>query len=399
MTRDLIILGATGSIGRAALDVVRSLRQSGMEMRVVGLSGRQNAALLAEQVREFRPQAVAVGSPAAAQALRDAASGWRGAVLAGPDAPAELAGATAADLVLVAVEGVAGLPPALAALDSGKDVALATKEALVAGGELITRAASRAGRRVLPVDSEHSAIFQCLAGHPPEEVARLWITASGGPFRGWSPEEMARVTPAQALRHPTWKMGKKVTVDSATLMNKGLEVIEAHWLFGVPGDRIEIVIHPQSLVHSLVEFVDGSVLAQLAPTDMRLPIQYALTYPERRRGPLAPLDVRALGTLEFAPPDLDRFPCLAHARDALRRGGTAPAVLNAADEAAVRLFLDGRIGFAEIASLVGRALAQHRPGSAASLEAVLAADEETRARIRAAVRPAGEGVTHASGGI
>lgn len=389
MTHDLIILGATGSIGRAALDVVRQLRNAGTEIRIVGLSARANAGLLAEQVREFRPRAVAVGSPGAAQAFRDAASPWRGTVLAGPDAVVELAGSTEADLVLVAVDGVAGLPPALAALESGKSVALATKEALVAGGELITAAASRAGRRILPVDSEHSAIFQCLAGRAPDDVARLWITASGGPFRRWSSEQMAMVTPDEALRHPTWKMGKKVTVDSSTLMNKGLEIIEAHWLFGIPGDRIEIVIHPQSLVHSLVEFVDRSILAQLGPTDMRLPIQYALTYPQRRPAPLEPLDVRRLGTLEFEPPDLARFPCLGHAREALRRGGTAPAVLNAADEVAVRLFLDGRIGFVEIAQLVGRTLARHRPRPAASLEAVMAADAEAREQVRAAVRRSG----------
>ncbi len=397
--RDLIILGATGSIGRAALDVVRSLRMAGTAIRVAGLSARENAALLAEQAREFHPSAVAVGSAGAAQAFREAASGWQGKVLAGPDAPAELAGETTAGLVLVAVEGVAGLAPVLAALRSGKDVALATKEALVAGGELITSAASEHGRRILPVDSEHSAIFQCLAGHTPGDVARVWITASGGPFRTWSREQMAAVTPAQALRHPTWKMGKKVTVDAATLMNKGLEIIEAHWLFGIPADRIEVVIHPQSLVHSLVEFVDGSTLAHLGPTDMRLPIQYALTYPERRPAPLPPLDVRTLGTLEFGPPDPGRFPCLAHAREALTRGGTAPAALNAADEVAVRLFLDGRIGFTEIASLVARVLSVHRPHPATSLEAVVAADAEARARAWSYGRSDGERVTHASGGI
>ncbi len=380
MTRGLALLGATGSIGRATLDVVRSLRRSGAEIRVVGLSAHRNAALLAEQVREFHPQAVAVGTHSAARALRDAVPGWPGEVRAGPGAPAWLAAGTSADLVLVAVEGIVGLAPVLAALEAGKDVALATKEALVAGGALITGTAARTGRRLLPVDSEHSAIFQCLAGCAAGDVARLWLTASGGPFRRLSQGEMTAVTPAQALRHPTWKMGTKVTVDSATLMNKGLEIIEAHWLFNVPGERIEVVIHPQSIVHSCVEFVDGSILAQLGPRDMRLPIQYALTYPERRPAAAAPLDVRALGALEFEPPDPVRFPCLAHAREALARGGTAPAVLNAADEAAVRLFLDGRIGFPEIASLVGRVLAGHRVRPAVSLADVLAADREARAQ-------------------
>jgi len=381
--RRLVLLGSTGSIGRAALDVVRSLSEAGVELQVVGLSAHRNVSLLAEQVRQFCPAAVAVASPGAGDALRAAARGWRGDVLVGQDALAALVAGGAADLVLVAVEGIAGLRPTLAALEANKDVALATKEALVAGGALITAAASRRGRRLLPVDSEHSAIFQCLADHAPEDVARLWLTASGGPFRRLSREEMAVVSPAQALRHPTWKMGKKVTVDSATLMNKGLEIIEAHWLFGVPPERIEVVIHPQSLLHSCVEFVDGSILAQLGPRDMRLPIQYALTYPQRRSAASQRLDLRTMGTLEFEPPDPVRFPCLVHAREALARGGTAPAALNAADEVAARLFLDGRIGFAEIASLVGRVLEHHHPQPATSVEAVLAADRAARAQAEA----------------
>jgi len=338
--RRLAILGSTGSIGRAALDVVRSLRASGEAFEVVGLAAHRNIELLAAQVREFRPAAVAVAASrdAAAEALGAGAPGWHGEVLAGADGLAALAAGTGAELVLVAVSGVAGLRPTLAALDAGADVALATKEALVAGGPLIMEAAARSGRRLVPVDSEHSAIFQCLAGQSQAEVRRLWLTASGGPFRRRSPEELDAVTPQEALRHPTWSMGRKVTVDSATLMNKGLEIIEAHWLFGVPAERIEVVIHPQSLVHSCVEFVDGSVLAQIGPRDMRLPIQYALTYPRRQPAPPRPLDLRALGALEFEPPDPRRFPCLVHAREALARGGTAPAVLNAADEVAVRLF-------------------------------------------------------------
>lgn len=379
--RRIVLLGSTGSIGRAALDVVRSLRDAGEPLEVVGLSAHRRVPLLAEQAQEFRPAAVAVAAPDVEPGeVRAAVTEWRGEVLVGPDGLDALASGYGADLVLVAVEGVAGLRPTLAALRAGADVALATKEVLVAGGPLVTETAARAGRRLLPVDSEHSAIFQCLAGRTQDEVARIWLTASGGPFRRLSGEDMAAVTPEDALRHPTWEMGPKVTVDSATLMNKGLEIIEAHWLFGVAPDRIEVVVHPQSLVHSCVELVDGSVLAHIGPRDMRLPIQYALTYPRRRpAGAVAPLDLRTLGTLEFEPPDPARFPCLSYARQALARGGTAPAALNAADEVAVHLFLEGRITFPEIAGLVRRVLDTHRPQPAVSLEAVLDADREARA--------------------
>lgn len=383
MSRRLVVLGSTGSIGRAALDVVRGLRGTGVVLEVVGLSARRNVPALVEQIVEFRPEAVAVPTKEAAQALRTLVPSWPGQVLVGPDALANLARAEA-DLVMVAVEGIAGLAPTLAALESGKDVALATKEALVAGGPLVLAAASRAGRALLPVDSEHSAIFQCLAGHSRSEVARLWLTASGGPFRRVPRDALRTVTPAEALRHPTWSMGRKVTVDSATLMNKGLEVIEAHYLFGVPPERIEVVVHPQSLVHSCVEFVDGSVLAQLGPRDMRLPIQYALTYPHRPPHAPARLDLRTVGTLEFEPPDLDRFPCLQYAREALARGGTAPAALNAANEVAVHLFLEGRIGFTDIPRVIRDVLDRHRVRPAASLEAVLESDREARALAEAA---------------
>lgn len=387
MTRRLVILGSTGSVGQAALDVVRHLREAGTAIEVVGLSAHSNVPLLIEQIREVRPAAVAVGTPEAADVLRAALPEWRGNVVAGPDGLAALASGTDADLVLVAVVGIAGLPPTLAALRGGADVALATKEVLVAGGSLIMDAAARLGRRLLPVDSEHSAIFQCLSGHAHGEVARLWLTASGGPFRGMSGDDLADVRPEQALRHPTWRMGKKVTVDSATLMNKGLEIIEAHWLFGVDQERIEVVIHPQSLIHSCVEFVDGSLVAQIGPRDMRLPIQYALTYPQRMPGQVAPLDLRTVGALSFDAPDPVRFPCLVYARDALRRGGTAPAALNAANEVAVQLFLDGRIGFSEIPRLVRTVLDRHRSRPAVSVEAVLAADREARAMAEAVTTP------------
>ncbi|HEV2281148.1 MAG TPA: 1-deoxy-D-xylulose-5-phosphate reductoisomerase [bacterium] len=382
MRRRIALLGSTGSIGRATLDVVGRLRGAGIEIEVAALAARRDVATLAAQIRTFRPAAAALQRREDADALRAAVPGWEGEVLSGPEGLERLA-AAGADLVVVAVEGVAGLAPTLAALGAGADVALATKEALVAGGALVVEAAVRAGRRLLPIDSEHSAIFQCLEGRPSADVARLWLTASGGPFRRTPADAMAKVTREDALRHPTWQMGPKVTVDSATLMNKGLEIIEAHWLFGVAPERIDVVIHPQSIVHSCVELVDGSILAQLGPADMRLPIQAVLTYPHRVPQAIARLDLRALGALEFEAPDEARFPCLGLARDALRRGGTAPAALNAANEAAVRLFLDDRIGFTDIAPAVRRALDAHVPRPAASLADVIAADREARAAVQA----------------
>ena len=372
--RRVVVLGSTGSIGRATLDVARHLG----DLQVVALSAGRNVELLVEQIREFRPEAAAVATAEAAAAVRAAAPAWGGELAWGPQALAELAAGPPADLVLVAVVGIDGLRPTLAALEGGRDVALATKEVLVAAGPLVAAAASRAGRRVLPVDSEPSAVFQCLGARGPNEVARLWITASGGPFLRTPPAAMADVTPAQALRHPTWQMGPKVTVDSATLMNKGFELIEAHWLFGIPADRIEVVIHPQSLVHSCVELVDGTVLAQVGPRDMRLPIQYALTYPGRRPSPVAPLDLRALGSLGFEAPDSERFPCLAYAREALERGGTALPALSAADEAAVGMFLAGRIPFLEIGRVIRRVLDRHRDRAVTRLDDVLDADREAR---------------------
>ena len=371
----MTLLGSTGSIGRSALDVARHLAD---EVTVVGLSARASMERLAEQVRAVRPEAVAVASPEQARALRASVPGWPGDVLVGEQGLADLAAGTSADLVVVAVEGAAGLAPTLAALSAGKDIALATKEVFVAGGELVSTTAARAGRRILPVDSEHSAIFQCLAGQAADAVARLWLTGSGGPFLRLDAAALDRVTPAEALRHPTWKMGPKVTIDSATLMNKGLEIIEARWLFGLPEERIEVVIHPQSVVHSLVEWVDGSVLAQLGVPDMRMPIQYAFTYPRRLQGNTARLDLPTLADLTFEPPDAARFPCLGYARTALRTGGTAPAALNAANEVSVRLFLDGRIRFSDIPRNVDRVLERHAAIPATSLDVILAADAEAR---------------------
>ncbi len=379
--RRVIVLGSTGSIGRAALDVVRGLAP---ELGIVGLSAQRDVDTLVRQIREVRPEAVAVPTSAAAAAVRDGVPDWRGEVFHGADATARLAAGPTADIVLVSVVGIAGLAPTLAALNARRDVALATKEVLVAAGAFVMEAAARSGARVLPVDSEPSAIFQCLAGRDPAEVVRLWLTASGGPFLRAPAAAMAAVTPAQALRHPTWRMGPKVTIDSATLMNKGFEVIEAHWLFGVPIDRIDVVIHPQSIVHSCVQLTDGAVLAQLGAADMRLPIQYALTYPARRPSDVAVLDLRRLGALEFEAPDPGRFPLLDYAREALARGGTALTALGAADEIAVQWFLEGRIGFLEIPRLIRRVLDGHRDGAADSLEHILDADRRARADAEAA---------------
>ncbi|MGH7418722.1 MAG: 1-deoxy-D-xylulose-5-phosphate reductoisomerase, partial [Candidatus Rokuibacteriota bacterium] len=330
--RRVVLLGSTGSIGRQTLDVAAHLG----DVQIAGLATQGNVELLAAQAEQVRPEAVAVGEPEAAARLR-AALPKSITVLEGPSGLADLAALPGADLVLVAVVGVAGLAPTLAALRAGKDVALATKEALVAAGALVTAEARRQSAAILPVDSEHSAIFQCLRDIPRDELRRVLLTASGGPFRDRPLEAIYGATPEEALSHPTWKMGKKITVDSATLMNKGFEVIEARWLFDLPPERIEVVIHPQSLVHGMVELIDGSILAQVAPPDMRLPIQYALTYPQRRPSMMSPLRWDRAGgvTMTFARPDRDRFPALGLAYEALAVGGTMPAALNAANEVAV----------------------------------------------------------------
>ncbi|TMJ11142.1 MAG: 1-deoxy-D-xylulose-5-phosphate reductoisomerase [Bacillati bacterium ANGP1] len=369
----IIILGSTGSIGRQALEIV----QRTGEYQVVGLGARRDVDTLREQTPQFHPQVVAMTDAAAARRLRADISP-QVEVLSGPEAMRELAVWGEADLVLVAVVGIAGLLPTLAALRAGRDVALANKETLVAGGALVMAEARRTGRQLLPIDSEHAAIMQCLRGELVSGVRRVLITGSGGPFLRRPLESLAQVTPDEALAHPTWKMGKKITVDSATLMNKGLEVIEAHWLFGLAAERIDVVIHPQSIVHSLVEFVDGSVKAQLAPPDMRLVIAYALRSEAR-----VPLEAPRLSwdqlTLTFEPPDPARYPCLGYAYEALRIGGTMPAVLNASNEVAVEQFLAGGIGFLDIARSVRRAMDRHRPVAAPAVEEILAADEQARA--------------------
>ena len=360
------ILGATGSIGRSALSVIDA---NADRLEVIGLAAGGNASLLAEQITRYRPKIAAVASAAALDELlsRLGPGAMPPAVDCGADGLIAVATHPDVDIVLCASAGTAGLEATLAAIDAGKTIALANKEVLVMAGSLMMEAAHRKGVAILPVDSEHNAIHQCLHGRRRNEIRRLVLTASGGPFRNLPAAELERVTPDEALQHPTWQMGRKITVDSATLMNKGLEVIEARWLFGMTAREIDVVIHPQSVVHSMVELRDGSVIAQLSVTDMRLPIQYAFAYPDRWEGALPSLDISQLGTLEFSAPDLDRFPCLRLAYDALKQGGAWPIALNAANEVAVEQFLGGRLTFPGIPRVIARALeATDRGGLALS---------------------------------
>lgn len=369
MMKRLAILGSTGSIGRQTLEVVAANRG---RFAVHGLAARGDAALLRQQAAEFGAACVVQGDPAAAM------TGFPVPVLWGEEGLVALAAAPEVDQVVVATSGAAGFAPTLAAIRAGKEVALANKEALVMAGELVTAEARAHGVILRPIDSEHSALWQCLQGEDLGAVERVILTASGGPFRDWTVERMASVTPAEALHHPTWKMGPKITIDSATLFNKGLEVIEAHWLFGLPYERIAVVVHPQSFIHSMVEFRDGSVKAQMGRPDMRLPIQVALGYPERLPARYTSVDWAAADPLTFGPADEERFPCLRLAREAGAAGGTYPAVLAAADEVAVALFLEGRIGFLDIPRLIAGALAAHRPAGELTLELIQAVDCWTR---------------------
>lgn len=376
----LAVLGSTGSIGVTTLDVVARFRD---RFEVTGLAAGKNVERLAVQIETFAPRIVAVADEPSRKDLRDRLPNFRGEIIPGPEGLDAVATEPGADLVVAALVGARGLPPTLRALSAGKHVALANKEALVIAGELMTRAARSAGVRLLPVDSEHNAVFQALRGHEPEDVRRVVLTASGGPFLHRSAAELRTATRAQALQHPTWKMGDKITIDSATLMNKGLEVIEAHWLFELPPERIDVLVHPQSIVHSMVEYVDGSVIAQMGIPDMSIPISYILAYP--RRLPLAhlpPLDLRAVKRLEFMEPDTARFPCLRLAYAALRAGGTAPAVLNGANEVAVEAFLAERIPFLGIPDLLERVLDRHRAQAVDSLAVVIDADRWARQQAR-----------------
>jgi len=376
----LAVLGSTGSIGRQTLDVVRSLPEC---FRIVGLAAGKNLDLLVEQVSEFKPEFV--NYSLAGRDEKDTRNRL-GAMGCTYQSLEEMARNPDVDTVVIATSGVSGLGATLAAVKAGKNIALANKESLVTAGEIITGEARRSGARILPVDSEHSAIWQCLNGEK-QAARRIILTASGGPFRDSSKTQMARITVEQALDHPSWKMGKKVTIDSATLMNKGLEVIEAHWLFDINVEDVVVLIHPQSIVHSMVEFVDGSVKAQLSYPDMRLPIQYALSYPDRLANPDLPrLDWSNFSQLTFQQPDMARFPCLRLAIEAGRKGGTYPAVLCAADEVAVDLFLSRRIGFVDIARLVEQVLERHRQVSRPSVEELMAADTWARETVLGLIR-------------
>jgi 1-deoxy-D-xylulose-5-phosphate reductoisomerase len=378
--KHLAILGSTGSIGRSALAVVDAHPD---RLRVVALAAGDNVELLASQVGRYRPSVVAMATGQAVDRLRSAVGDSPAVTMAvGGDGLVAVATHPEADIVICASTGTTALEAVLAAIDAGKTIALANKEVLVMAGALVTEAARRRGVPILPIDSEHNAVHQCLHGRSHEEIRRVILTASGGPFRQLTREELDRVRPEQALRHPTWQMGRKITVDSATMMNKGLEVIEAHWLFDIPADQIDVVVHPQSIVHSLVELNDGSVIAQLGVTDMRLPIQYACSYPERWGATLPPLDLTRAGHLEFHPPDLDRFPCLGLAYRALRSGQTLPVVLNAANEVAVEAFLASRLGFTAIPSVIERTMNAHAPASVSTLQAVRQADAWARSHAR-----------------
>ena len=382
MRRKLSILGATGSIGKSTLDLVE---RSPERFEVVAVTAATNVDALANVARRTDARLAVVADETRLRDLQELLVGTRCRAAAGEDALIEAA-AGEAELVIAAIVGCAGLRPVMAAVDAGKTVALANKEALVTAGELMTEAAARAGATLLPVDSEHNAIFQCLAGGRTEDVSRIILTASGGPFRTASAEVIGAATPAQAVAHPNWSMGAKISVDSATLMNKGLELIEAHFLFGLPSERIDIVIHPQSVIHSMVEFVDGSVLAQLGTPDMRIPIAYALAWPERLETPAQRLDLAAIARLEFEAPDVTRFPALRLAREALERGGAAPIVLNAANEVAVATFLAGAIRFTDIVKAVEEALADSNLSAPSSIEDVLEIDRHTRSRVEAAMK-------------
>ncbi|MFL6583240.1 MAG: 1-deoxy-D-xylulose-5-phosphate reductoisomerase [Chthoniobacterales bacterium] len=369
----VVVLGATGSIGESSLKVAHDIPD---RIEIVGLAAKSNARKLAEQANAVRPEAVCIADETKLDELRAALS-YEPHIFAGESGLVEIATLASAEMVLVAIVGTGGLRPALAAIEAGKDLAVASKEILVMAGEAVTGAAQQRGVRILPVDSEHNAIFQCLDGRT-SDVRRIVLTASGGPFRNTPSEQFAQITREQALKHPTWNMGPKITIDSATLFNKGLEMIEAHWLFGVEMRRVEVVIHPQSIVHSMVEFADGSVLAQLSHSDMCFPIQYAITWPDRVPNSLPPLDFAKLARLEFFAPRYDDFPALKLARQAGEVGGTLPAVLNATNEVAVSAFLDGRSRFPQIWQTVAEVMERHRVIAHPNLDAILAADQWAR---------------------
>lgn len=384
--RGIAILGSTGSIGCNSLRVIESLGPE--RFKVVALAAGRNIKTLADQIERHHPELVSVDTEESAAQLKIELMA-RGVtaprLLCGEGGLVEVAAYELADCVISATVGAVGFVPTLRALEAGKRVALANKETLVMAGELMTRAAQKSGAELLPVDSEHNALHQCLRGEKRSEVRRIILTASGGPFRTHDKATMSRATVAEAMKHPTWSMGAKITIDSATLMNKGLEVIEAHWLFGFEADEIGIVVHPESVVHSMIELIDGSVIAQMGVTDMRHAIQYALTYPDRCPSELAPLDLAKLSSLHFEAPDLERFPCIALAYRALETGGTLPAAMNAANEEAVHAFIDERIALSDIPLVIEEVMDRHETAPVADLESVLEADRNSRVAAQSAI--------------
>jgi len=373
--RSLTILGSTGSIGRSTLDVVR---QHPDKFTISCLAAGQDVNVLAEQIKEFRPEAVSVMDTESAIKLEALLGDYKPDILYGVEGTSAIAASDGADMVVSAIVGAAGLVPTVSAIKAGKHIALANKETLVVAGQLVSDLVKKHKVRLLPVDSEHSAIFQSLEGHRKEDVERIILTASGGPFRNTPEEELKNVSLEQALKHPQWSMGAKITIDSATMMNKGLEVIEAHWLFNMPAEKIGVVVHPQSIIHSMVEYIDGCVIAQLGAPDMRAPIAYALSYPERCESGIQKLDLIKVGTLTFQDPDMVRFPALRLAFDALKAGMTYSAVLNAANEIAVAAFLDKKIGFTEIAATVEKTMQAHVAYTPVELDEYLQADRWAR---------------------
>ncbi|MFI5293437.1 MAG: 1-deoxy-D-xylulose-5-phosphate reductoisomerase [Thermodesulfovibrionales bacterium] len=380
----LTILGSTGSIGRSTLEVVANNRQS---LKVVALAAGRNIDLLESQIKTFSPEVVAVADEGTALALSKRVNGV--SVLTGAEGVNSVASYEQSDFVISSIVGSAGLMPTMAAIRAGKTVGLANKEALVMAGEIVMAEARKRGVRIIPVDSEHSAVFQCIEGHKRTGIRRIILTASGGPFVGRKKKELEDITVKDALKHPNWSMGKKISIDSATLMNKGLEVIEACWLFDMPPEKVSVLIHPQSIVHSLVEFIDRSCLAQMSMPDMKGPISYALSYPDRIADPIPPLELDMIGTLTFRMPDSETFPCLSYAYDAIRAGGTMPCVLNASNEEAVNAFLDGRIGFNKISSVIRKTVDSHKARAVSSLEDIMDADRWSREKAEIYIKESG----------
>ena len=373
--KKISILGSTGSIGISTLDVIERHPD---DFRVVGLAEGHDVAALAEQIEKFRPEVVSVRNGDAVSELKGMLGEHKPEILFGIDGACEVAKLASADEVISAIVGAAGLLPTVAAIESGKTVALANKETMVAAGEFVSELAAKNKVDIIPIDSEHSAIFQSMVGHRSEDVVKILLTASGGPFLRATKDEIERATPEKALNHPKWEMGAKITIDSASLMNKGLEVIEARWLFNVPPEKIDVVVHPQSIIHSMVEYCDGCVLAQLGVPDMRAPIAYAISYPQRRTSGVERLDLASIGSLTFEKPDFDRFPCLTLAYNSLREGGTMPAVLNAANEIAVAAFLDKKIPFGDISRVVEATMTAYENRNVSEIEEILEIDRWAR---------------------